>query len=290
MAAKSKTCTCGQSDTPANSSVDKNKKKVERLIDVIKMRKNAVCQKTIKRLKYRKIPHEIFTITTKILRAKETGSLLRDMRNYGPPVRHNVGREEEVLRMFDENPGTSVRRAVRALGLSQCMMHRILRRNHLRPYHYQRAAIAGISPHFLPPRLSAQAYGEFLENDLLVLFEDVPLHNRQTLIYQHDGAPAHFSRRTKQILDARFPERWMGRGGPIIWLAKSPDLNMLDYFVWGHIKNLIEHRRNGLEHEVRDEIMTTFNTITPDGATRQIVRRIELCSQARGRHLEQLLH
>jgi len=32
MAAKSKTCTCGQSDTLANSSVDKNKKKIERLM------------------------------------------------------------------------------------------------------------------------------------------------------------------------------------------------------------------------------------------------------------------
>jgi len=47
-------------------------------------------------------------------------------------------REEEVLRMFDENPGTSVRRAARALGLLRCMVHRILRRNNLRPYHYQR--------------------------------------------------------------------------------------------------------------------------------------------------------
>jgi len=60
------------------------------------------------------------------------------MRNYGPPVRHNVGREEKVFRMFDENPGTSMRRAARALGLPRCMVHRILRRNNLRPYHYQR--------------------------------------------------------------------------------------------------------------------------------------------------------
>ena len=60
------------------------------------------------------------------------------MRNYGPPIRHNIGREEEVLRMFDENPRTSVRRAARALGLPRCMVHRILRRNNLRPYHYQR--------------------------------------------------------------------------------------------------------------------------------------------------------
>jgi len=39
---------------------------------------------------------------------------------------------------------------------------------------------------------------------------------------------------------------------------------VLDYFVWGHIKDLIEHKRDGLEHEVRDEIMAAFNTITPD--------------------------
>jgi len=73
-----------------------------------------------------------------ILRAKETRSLLRDMRNYGPPVRHNVRREEEVLRMFDENLGTNVRRPARTLCLPRCIVHRILRRNNLRPYHYQR--------------------------------------------------------------------------------------------------------------------------------------------------------
>jgi len=73
----------------------------------------------------------------------------------------------------------------------------------------------------------------------------------------------HFSRRTRQILDARFAERWMDRGGPITWPARSPDLNVLDYFVWDHIKDLIEYRRNGLEHEVRNE-MAAFNTITPD--------------------------
>ena len=84
----------------------------------------------------------------------------------------------------------------------------------------------------------------------------------------------------------------MGCGDPIIWPARSSDLNVLDYFVWGHI-DLIEHRRDGLVHEVRNEIITAFNIITPDivhRATRQIVRTTELCSQAQGRHFEQLLH
>ncbi|EZA51609.1 hypothetical protein X777_08792 [Ooceraea biroi] len=113
------------------------------------------------------------------------------------------------------------------------------------------------------------------------------------MIFQQDGAPAHFSRQAREILNARFPDRWMGRDGPIAWPARSPDLNVLDYFVWGYIKNLVEHWRDGTEHEVREAIIAAFNTITPDmaqRATRNIVRRAELCIEQRGRHFEQLLH
>ncbi|KYN42054.1 hypothetical protein ALC56_03523, partial [Trachymyrmex septentrionalis] len=91
--------------------------------------------------------------------------------------------------------------------------------------------------------LNAQPYGEFIENDLLLLLEDVPLHIRQTLIYQHDGALAHFFRQTREMLNARFSKKWMARrSDPITWPARSPNLNVRDYFVWGHIKNLIEYR------------------------------------------------
>ncbi|KAG5331326.1 NU1M oxidoreductase, partial [Acromyrmex charruanus] len=76
-----------------------------------------------------------------ILRTKETGSLLPDTRNYGPPIRRNVGLEEGVFRMFEENPGTSVRRAARALGLPRCTVHHILRQNNLQPFHYQRLTL-----------------------------------------------------------------------------------------------------------------------------------------------------
>lgn len=94
----------------------------------------------------------------------------------------------------------------------------------------------------------------------------------------------------RRFLDAHYPERWIGRGGPIIWPARSPDLNVLDYFVWGHIKDLVEHRRDGTEAEVREAILAAFVTITPEmayRATRNIVRRAELCSREQGRHFEQ---
>lgn len=123
--------------------------------------------------------------------------------------------------------------------------------------------------------------------------EDIPLRARETLIFQHDGAPAHYSRRVREILDARFPNKWIGRGGPINWPARSPDLNVLDYFVWGYVKTAVEYCRDGTEEQVREAILAAFNTITPDmahDATRQIVRRANLCLQVRGRHFEQLLN
>lgn len=150
-----------------------------------------------------------------------------------------------------------------------------------------------IGPYFLPPRLNGAIYADFLENELPALLEDVPLREREELIFQHDGAPAHFSRQAREILNARYPDKWMGRGGPIIWPARSPDLNVLDYFVWGHVKNLIEHRRDGTEDAVREAILAAFNAITPEmahRATRNIVRRAELCLREQGRNFEQFLH
>jgi hypothetical protein len=54
--------------------------------------------------------------------------------------------------------------------------------------------------------------------------------------FQHDGTPPHFSRRAREILDQQYPDRWIGRGGPRNWPARSPDLNPLDFFLWGHVK------------------------------------------------------
>jgi len=66
-----------------------------------------------------------------------------------------------------------------------------------------------IGPYFLPPRLNGEIYAHFLENDLPTLLEDVPLCVRAELIFQHDGAPPHFSRQIREILNAHYPDRWM---------------------------------------------------------------------------------
>ena len=55
----------------------------------------------------------------------------------------------------------------------------------------------------------------------------------------HDGAPPRFSRAVRQFLNQRFANKWIGRGDPVAWPARSPDFNPLDFHLWGHLKSSV---------------------------------------------------
>ena len=59
------------------------------------------------------------------------------------------------------------------------------------------------------------------------------------MMFMQDGAPAHFSTGVRDHLDNIYPLRWIGRGGPVAWPPRSPDLNPPDFLLWGHLKNLV---------------------------------------------------
>ncbi|KAJ4432573.1 hypothetical protein ANN_21196 [Periplaneta americana] len=57
--------------------------------------------------------------------------------------------------------------------------------------------------------------------------------------FQHDGVPAHFSLAIREHLHQTFGERWIGRVSPTPWPPRAPDLTPLDFFLLGHMKNLV---------------------------------------------------
>jgi len=50
-----------------------------------------------------------------------------------------------------------------------------------------------------------------------------------TFVFQQDSAPAHHAHDTIQLLQRETPDFI----GPDLWLPNSPDLNPVDYKIWG---------------------------------------------------------
>ena len=60
-----------------------------------------------------------------------------------------------------------------------------------------------------------------------------------TTIFQQDGAPPHWGLHVREFLNETFPNRWIGRDGPIPWPPHSPDITPLDFFLWGYIMDIV---------------------------------------------------
>lgn len=70
--------------------------------------------------------------------------------------------------------------------------------------------------------------------------------NGDPYVYQQDGAPAHTSRKVQAWLAANVPEFW----AKDMWPPNSPDLNPLDFYVWGEL----EARTNKQRHPNTDSL------------------------------------
>ena len=91
--------------------------------------------------------------------------------------------------------------------------------------------------------------------------------------FMRDGAPLHFSRVARQFLNQHFANKWIGRGGSIAWPARSPDLNPLDFHLWGHLKSIVYATSIENAEMLRDRIERGFRQIreTP-GTTERVTR------------------
>lgn len=96
-----------------------------------------------------------------------------------------------------------------------------------------------IGPYAFDGTLTAEVYIDFSRNELprLLLDAGVSEQERNILIYQHDGAPAHTANATVEVLQELFPNRYIGKGRAIAWPARSPDLTPLYYTLWSVVKS-----------------------------------------------------
>lgn len=151
-----------------------------------------------------------------------------------------------------------------------------------------------IGPHILPQRLTGALYLHFLQEDLPQLLEDIPIAERLRMWFMHDGAPAHFSHVVRNHLNLTQPNRWIGRGGPIKWPPRSPDLNPLDFYLWGALKASVYATQITSAVQLRQRVQAACEEIkiSPglfERVRQSSYRRTQACVMAEGSHFEQYL-
>ena len=92
-----------------------------------------------------------------------------------------------------------------------------------------------VGPYFFEEYLNGETYLHFLRNAFQDIIDNLPLDVTRRMWFQQDGAPPHYSREVREYLNEEFPNRWIGRSGPVNWPPRSPDLTKMDFFLWGYI-------------------------------------------------------
>lgn len=152
-----------------------------------------------------------------------------------------------------------------------------------------------VGPYVLPDRLNGEHFLSFLRGQLPGLLEDVNIRTRREMYFQMDGAPPHYSANVRNFLNRKYPQRWIGRNGPIHWPARSPDLTPLDFYLWGHMKQLVYATTSTTReelitkiHQAAEEIKNSERVLRT--VTQSVSYRALICLNAGGGHFENLIN
>jgi hypothetical protein len=80
------------------------------------------------------------------------------------------------------------------------------------------------------------------------------------ILFQQSGAPPHYHCRDTSFLDATFTNKWVGKGGPVGWPPRSPDLTPLDFNFFDYVKDkvyvpLLPQSLRKSRDRIRDKVM-----------------------------------
>lgn len=110
--------------------------------------------------------------------------------------------------------------------------------------------------------------------------------------FQQDGATAHTARISMAALRHLFGDRLISRNGNMNWPARSPDLSMCDYFLWGFLKDSVYRSRPRTINELKARIRDTIATISIEmlrRVTLNLCSRLQECVRREGRHLQDVV-
>lgn len=154
-----------------------------------------------------------------------------------------------------------------------------------------------IGPFFFDENVTGDTYVEMLVDHVLPEIHRKGLSSHD-ICYMHDGAPAHITRDVRRCLDDNFLH-WIGRfdgeNKLLDWPPRSPDLNMIDFFLWGVLQHRVHIHDTDSIDDLTNEIVNEVNEaneIPPDMLERvqvHLLKRLRKCILEEGELFEHLL-
>ena len=143
--------------------------------------------------------------------------------------------------------------------------------------------------HFVPDKAKINA--AYYCNTLLpALIEDCDALLDDNFLFQQDGAPAHTTQQTQNWLAVHSPD-FIGKDE---WPPNSPDLNPMDYSIWGMMLSSYEQLapKPTSKAELRTALQAIWDSLPQDSIDRAVLgmrKRLRACVEAEGGHFEHAL-
>jgi len=96
--------------------------------------------------------------------------------------------------------------------------------------------------------------------------DDTPSAAMLPNLFQQDGAPAYRSRHTVAYLHSNVPEFIESEN----WPPNSPDLNPVDYAVWGALQQMVYHRKISDIDQLKRVLIDCWAQLSHDTLNRAI--------------------
>ncbi|KFM58240.1 hypothetical protein X975_25180, partial [Stegodyphus mimosarum] len=134
---------------------------------------------------------------------------------------------------------------------------------------------------FTEKTVSSVVYLNMLENFVFPQLEELQPH----VFSQQDGAQPHWGTIVRSSSNDHFTGRWIGRGGPIPWPPRSPDITPLDFFLRGFVKDNVYRRRVSNIDDLKARMTTAIAPVDADmlaGTWREIEYRLDILRATKG--------
>lgn len=173
---------------------------------------------------------------------------------------------------------------------------------HQRPLHSAKVTIwcavssnVVIGPYFFESEdgsattVTSARYVEMLQTFFTPRLHDLNIEN---MWFQQDGATSHTARQSMAAVRQLFGRRVISRNGDIAWPARSPDLSVCDFFLWGYLKSKVYRTRPTTINELKQNITNEIEAIPQDmlhRAFKSFHNRLLECERRMGAHLSDVI-